>query len=103
MSLPLRESLFELLVLEVLCPLMGGFFLQDIHFPGLPIVILLGELRLFLAFRLEDVALPGGVTGVFIINRAIQLGMMLLEFITILIFSFGLEALFLPLGVTVLV
>ena len=42
---------------------MVGLALQDIHFPGLPLVILLGELRIFLAFHLEDVALPGGVTG----------------------------------------
>ena len=80
---------------------MGGLFLQEIHFPGLPRVILLGELRLFLDFRLEDVSLPGGLTAVFTMNIAIQLGMLLLEFLTMLVF--GLETLFLPLGVTVLV
>ena len=80
---------------------MGVFFLQEIHFPILSLVILLGELRLFLAFHLEDVALPGGVAGVFTMKRAIQLGMLLLAFLTMLVF--GLEALFLPLGVTVLV
>ena len=101
MSLFLRESLVELLVLEVLCPLVGGFFLQEIHFPGLTLVIFLGELRLFLAFPLEDVALPGGVAGDFTMKRETQLGMLLLAFLTMLIF--GLEALFIPLGVTVLV
>ena len=80
---------------------MGGFFLQEIHFPGLPILILLGELRLFLAFRFEGVALPGGVTGVFTMKRSIQLVMLLLEFPNMLVF--GLEAIFLTLGVTVLV
>ena len=80
---------------------MGGFFLQEIHFPGLPLVILLGELRIFLAFYLADVAPDGGVAGVFTMRRAIQLGMLLLVFLIMLVF--GLEALFLPLGVTVLV
>ena len=79
---------------------MGRFFLQEIHFPGLPLVILLGELRLFLAFWLEDVALPGGVTGIFTMKKSIQLGVLLLAFLTMLVF--GLEALF-PLWVTVLV
>ena len=82
---------------------MGGLFLQEIHFPGLPLVILLGELRHFLDFRLEDVALPGGVTGVFTTKRAIQLGMLLLEFLTMLVLYFYLEALFILFGVTVLV
>ena len=54
---------------------MGGFFLQDIHFPGIPLVILLGVLMLFLDFRLEDVEIPGDVASVFTMNRAIQLGM----------------------------
>ena len=80
---------------------MGGFFLQEIHFPGLPRVILLGELRIFLDFRLEDVSLPGGLTAVFTTKRAIQPGIMLLAFLTMLVF--GLEVLFLSLGVTVLV
>ena len=97
----LKERLVELLVLELLCPLVGGLFIQDIHFPGLPLVILLGGLRIFLAFSLEDIALSLGVTGVFTIKRAIQIGMLLLEFLTMLVFV--LEALFLPLGVTVLV
>ena len=60
-------------VLDVLCPLVGGLFLQYIHFPGLTLVILLVELRIFFAFPLEDVALPGGVAGVFTMNREIQL------------------------------
>ena len=81
--------------------MVGRPFLQEIHFPGLPLAILLGELRLFLAFRLEEVVLPGGVTGIFTIKRSIQLGMILLSFLTMLVF--GLEAIFLPLGVTVLV
>ena len=89
-----REILFELLVLEVLCPLVGGFFLQENHFPGLPLVILIGVLRLLLAFRLGDVALPGGVAGVFTMKRAIQLVMLILAFITMLVLSFELEALF---------
>ena len=80
---------------------MGGFFIQEIHFPGLPLVVLLGELRLFLAFFLEDVALPGGVNDVFTMKREKQLGMMLLEFLTMLVFL--LEALFIPLGVTILI
>ena len=79
---------------------MGVFFLQEIHFPGLPLVILLGELRIFLAFRLEDVALPGGVTGIFTMKRSIQLEVLLLAFLTMLVF--GLEVLFLP-WLTVLV
>ena len=103
MSLPLRESLVELLVFEVLCPLMGRFFLQEIHFPGIPLVVLLGELRLVLAFFLEVVSVPGGLTGFFTMKRAIQLGMLLLAFLTMLVFSFELEALFLLFGVTVLV
>ena len=80
---------------------MGHFFFQEIHLTGLLLVILLGELMLFLDFRLEDVSLPGGVTGIFTMKRAIQLGMMLLEFLTMIFF--GLEVLFLPLGVTFLV
>ena len=79
---------------------MGRLFLQEIHFPRLPLVVLLGELRLFLAFCLEDFALPGGVTGIFPMKRSIQLGVLLLAFLTMLIF--GLEALFLP-WLTVLV
>ena len=97
----LGQILVEILVLEVLFPLVGGFFLQENHFHGLPLVILLGELRLFLAFRLEDVALPGGVTGGFTMKRLIQIGMLLLAFLTMLVF--GLEAIFFPLGVNVLV
>ena len=79
---------------------MGGFFLQQIYFPGLSLLILLGELRLFLAFLLEDVALPGGVTIILPMKTAIQLGGTLLAFLTMLVFRF--EALFLPLGVTFL-
>ena len=82
---------------------MGGSFFQNIHFPGLPFVILCGILSLFLAFRLEYFALPGGVAGVFTMEIAIQLGMLFLEFLTMLVLSFKLEALFLPLGVDVLV
>ena len=82
---------------------MGGFFLQEIHFPGLPLVILLVVLRLLLAFRLEDVALPGGVTGVFTMKISIQIGILLLVFLTMLILSFKLEALFLPVDIAVLV
>ena len=93
MSLFLGERLVEILVLEVLCPLMRRFFLQEIDFPRLPLVVLLGELRLSLAFFLEDVAFPGGVTGILSIKRAIQLGGTLLAFVTMLVF--GLEALFL--------
>ena len=74
---------------------MGDFFLQEIRFPGLPLVMLLGELRLFLDFCLEEVALPGGVTGVFTMKRAIKIGMLLLAFLTMLVLSFELEALFL--------
>ena len=81
---------------------MGGLFLQDIHLPGLSIVILLGLLRFFLAFCLEEVTLPGGVTGVSTMKRAIQLEIMLLEFLTMLVLSFELKALFLHFGVTVL-
>ena len=84
-------------------PFDGALFLQEIHSPGLPLVFLLVELRLSLAFCLEDVALPGGVTGVFTMKREIQLGILLLAFLTMLVLSFGLEALFPPLGVTVLV
>ena len=80
---------------------MGRLFLQHIHFPGIPLVILLGELRLFLAFRLDNVSLPGGVTGILTMKRAIQLEILTLAFLTMLVF--GLEVLFLPLGVTVLV
>ena len=82
---------------------MGGFFLQEIHFPGLPLVIILGVLRLFPAFRLEDIALPGGVAGVFTLNRSIQLGILILVFLNMLVLSFELEALFLNFGITVLV
>ena len=103
MGLLLRESLVELLVLELLCSLVGGFFLQEIHFPGLPLLILLGLLRLFLAIRLEDVALPGGVNGVFTMKVVIKLGMLLLVFLTMLVLSFELEAHFLLFGVTVLI
>ena len=79
---------------------MGPLLLQEIHFPELPLVVLLVELRLFLACCLEDVALPGGVISILPTKIAIQLGVLLLEFITMLIF--GLEALFLP-CITVLV
>ena len=71
---------------------MGGFFLQEIHVPGLPLVILIGELRIFLAFRLEEVAPPGSVTGVFTMKRAIQLVVLLLAFLSVIVF--GIEALF---------
>ena len=73
---------------------MRGLFLQEIEFPGLLLEVLLGELRLFLAFCLEEVALPGGVTGILPMNRAIQLGGTLLAFLTMLVF--GLATLFLP-------
>ena len=73
---------------------MRRLFIQEIDFPGLPRVVLLGELRLFLDFFLEDVALPGGVTSILPMKRAIQLGGTLLVFLTMLIFV--LEALFLP-------
>ena len=79
---------------------MRRLFIQEIDFPGLPRVVLLGELRLFLAFCLEDIALPVGVTGILPMKRAIQLGATLLEFLTMLVF--GLEALFLS-WLTVLV
>ena len=56
-----------------------------------------------LAFSLEDSALPGDVAGVFTMERAIKLGMVFLAFLTMFLFSFKLKALFLPLGVAVLV
>ena len=73
---------------------MRRLFLQEIDFPGLPLVVLLGELGIFLAFCLEDVALPGGVTGILPMKISIQLGGTLLAFLTMLVF--GLEALFPP-------
>ena len=73
---------------------MRGLFLQEIDFPGLLHEVLLGELRVFLAFCLEDVALPGGVTSILPVKRAKQLGGTLLAFLTML--AFGLEALFPP-------
>ena len=82
---------------------MGCFFLQEIHFPRLPLVILLGVLRLLLAFQLEDITLPCGVAGVFTMKREIHLGILILAFLTMLILSFELEALFLLFGVIVLV
>ena len=77
--------------------------LRRSHFPGIPLVILCGILRLFLAFCLEYFALPGGVAGVFNMEISIQLGMLFLAFLTILVLSFKIEAFFLPLGVAVLV
>ena len=71
---------------------MRRFFLQDIEFPRLPLVLLLGELRICLAFCLEYIALPGLVTSILPVKRAIQLGGMLLAFLIMLVF--GLEALF---------
>ena len=79
---------------------MRGLFQQEIDFPGLLLVLLLGELRLLLAFCLEDFALPGCVTSILPMKKAIQLGGMLLAFLTMLVF--GLEALFIP-WLTVLV
>ena len=79
---------------------MGRLFLQEIDFPGLPLVALLGELRLLLAFCLEDVALPESVTVILPMKRAIQLRGTLLAFLTMLVFV--LEVLFLP-RLTVLV
>ena len=79
---------------------MRGLFFQETDFPGLLLVVLFGELRLFLAFCLEDMALPGGVTGILPMKRAIQLGGTLLAFLTM--FVLILEALFLP-WLTVLV
>ena len=70
------------------------------HFPRLPLVVLLGEIRLFLAFCLDEVALPGGMTGILTIKRAIQLRVLLLAFLTMLVF--GLEDIFPP-WLTVLV
>ena len=82
---------------------MRGFLFQEIHFPGLPLVILCVILRLFLAFRIEDFALPGGVADIFTMEREIQLGMIFLAFITMLVLSFKLGGLFLPLGFAVLI
>ena len=82
---------------------MGGFFFQEIHFHGLPIVILCVILRLVLAFILDYFALSGGVAGVFTMERAIQFGMLFLEFLTMLVLSFKLGDIFPPLVVAVLV
>ena len=81
-------------------PFDGALFLQEIHSPGLPLVFLLVELRLPLAFCHEDVALPGGVTGIFPMKRAIQLVVLILSFLTMLVFA--LEVIFPP-WLTVLV
>ena len=72
---------------------MRGLFLQEVDFPRLLLEVLLVELRLFRAFCLEDVALPGGVTSILPMKRAIQLGGTLLAFLTMLVL--GLDALFL--------
>ena len=82
---------------------MGSLFFQEIHFPGLPLVVLCGILRLVLSICLEDFALPGGVAGVFTTERAIQLGMFFMTFLTMLVLFFKLGAPFLPLGVAALV
>ena len=79
---------------------MRRLFLQEIDFPGLTLVVLLGELRIFLAFCLEYVALPGGVTGILPMKRAIKFGRTRLVFLAMLVF--GLDALF-PFWITVLV
>ena len=73
---------------------MGDFFFQKIHFPGLPLLILCGIIRLFFAFRLEDFAILGVVAGVFTMERAIHLGILFLAFLTMLVLSFELEAIF---------
>ena len=79
---------------------MGRFFLHEIHFHGLPLVVVLEELRFLLAFCLEEGALPGGVTGILPTERAIQLGVLIVAFLTMLVF--GLETIFPP-WITVLV
>ena len=79
---------------------MIRLFLQVIDFPGIPLVALLGELRLFFVVCLEDVALPGGVTGILPVKRSVHLGGTLWAFLTMLVF--GLDALFIP-WITVLV
>ena len=66
---------------------MRRLFLQEIDFPVFPLVVLLLELRLFIAFFLEEVALHGGVTGILPMKRAIKLGGMLLTFLTMLVFG----------------
>ena len=58
---------------------------------------------LFLSVRLEEFALSRGVAGVLTMERAIQIGMLFLVFLTMLVLSFKFNAIFLPLGVAVLV
>ena len=81
---------------------MGSFIFQEIHFPGLALVVRCVILRLVFSICLEDFALPGGVAGIFTMEIAIQLGMFFMTFLTMLVLFFKLGALFLPLGVSVL-
>ena len=82
---------------------MGSLFFQDINFTGFTIVVLCGILRLVLSLFLEEFSLPGGVTAVFTTERAIQRRMFFMTFLTMFVLFFKLGALFLPLGVAVLV
>ena len=82
---------------------MGRFFFQEIRFPGLPHVVLCGILRLVFRICLEEFALPGGVDFVSTMERAIKRRIFLMIFLTMSVLFFELGALFLPLGVDVLV
>ena len=82
---------------------MGSFFFQEIHFPGLPLLFLCGILRLVLSLCLDYFALPGGVAVFLTMDRAIKQRLFLMTFLIIFVLFFELGALFLPLGVAVLV
>ena len=82
---------------------MGSFFFQEIHFPGLPLVFLCGILKLVFSLCLEDFALPGGVAFVFSIVRTPWKKFCFMTFLTMFVPFFELGALFLTLGVAVLI
>ena len=82
---------------------MGSLFFQEIHFPGIPIVVLCGILRLVLSICLEDFAIPGGVAVVFTMETSIKRRMFFMMFLTMFVLFFEFGALFLPLGVAVFV
>ena len=82
---------------------MGSFFFREIHFPVLSLVVLFGILRLVLSLCLEYSAISRGVDIVFTMERAIQRRMFFMTFLSMFVLFFKLGALFLILGVVVLV
>ena len=84
---------------------MGSFSFQEVHFSGIPLVILSWILRIvfILSTWFYDLALPSGVAFFFTMDRAINRRVFLMTFLTAFLPFFELGTLFISLGVAVLV